>query len=143
MNFIAGISINIQNVKTTVWCVVAGVIISLFITFFNKSVIGALVRALIDSDAFSPENAKTPSELGIRKNSPVYSSLKRSESLRKIIKTADPTAAPDENTKVYIDPEQKTRAEEQYLMRPHEGLAMIIGAVVAIAIGFVISVYLH
>ena len=54
-----------------------GVFLALLFTLFQRGVIGVFIRRLIQSNSFSPDNAKTLDELGIKKNVFVFSALKR------------------------------------------------------------------
>ena len=58
-----------------------GVFLALLFTLFQRCVIGVFIRRLIQSNSFSPDNAKTLDELGIKKNVFVFSALKRRKSL--------------------------------------------------------------
>ncbi len=60
--------------------------ISCFFVVYNKRVLGGLVRAIIKAEAFSNESAKTLDELGFSQKSVIWSAVKRSTSLRRVVK---------------------------------------------------------
>ena len=51
--------INVADLKRAMWLLIGGMIIALVFIYFNKTVNGALVRSLMENDAYSPETAKT------------------------------------------------------------------------------------
>ena len=65
-----------------------GLVIASFVMFYNKNVLGALIRRLDEACALSPESAKTLDELGFSKNIFVKLSLKRGNTLRKLVAIA-------------------------------------------------------
>ena len=60
-----------------------GIVIASLSALYNRRVLGKFIRALIRSDATSPEKAKTLSELGFDKNPFVKYSLSRGYTLKK------------------------------------------------------------
>ena len=60
-----------------------GIVIASLSALYNRRVLGKFIRALIKSDATSPEKAKTLAELGFDKNPFVKYSLSRGYTLKK------------------------------------------------------------
>lgn len=58
-----------------------GVFLALLFTLFQRGVMGVFIRRLIQSNSFSPDDAKTLDELGIKKNVFIFWALKRRKSL--------------------------------------------------------------
>ena len=129
-----------EDFKTAVWCLVAGIIIAFVVIFFNKTVTGALVRALLDGGAIGEENSKTLAELGLDENTSFKNSYKRSKTIRGYVKTDKETAEIMPDTKMYIPEELKSRAEAQFALRGNELFIVIIGALISITVGVLVSV---
>lgn len=129
-----------EDFKTAVWCLVAGIIVAFVVIFFNKTVTGALVRALLDAGAIGEENAKTLAELGLDENTSFKNSYKRSKTIRGYIKTDKEVTEIAADTRMYIPEDVKARAEAQFALRGNELFIVIIGAVIAIAVGALVSI---
>ncbi|MCQ2752375.1 MAG: hypothetical protein MJ189_04700 [Coriobacteriales bacterium] len=131
-----------QDLKTLMWCVIAGICIALFVTFINKAVTGSIVKALFDNEAFDDYSAKSPKELGYLENSMAYISFKKSEIIKKIIafsyENPDATEITLE-TKLYIKLEAKKRAQEQFVLKKDEIITIFVGIFAALAIGFIVT----
>ena len=65
-----------------------GLVIASFVMFYNKNVLGALIRRLDEVGALGAESAKTLDELGFSKNIFIKLSLKRGNTLRKLVAIA-------------------------------------------------------
>ena len=65
-----------------------GLVIASFVMFYNKNVLGALIRRLDEVGALDAESAKTLDELGLSKNIFIKLSLKRGNTLRKLVAIA-------------------------------------------------------
>ena len=129
-----------EDFKTAVWCLVAGIIIAFVVIFFNKTVTGALVRALLDGGAIGEENAKTLAELGLDENTSFKNSYKRSKTIRRYVKTDKEVTEIIPHTCMYISAEHKERVEAQLALRGTELLIVIMGALIAIVVGVLVSV---
>ena len=130
--------INVADLKRAMWLLIGGMIIALVFIYFNKTVNGALVRSLMENDAYSPETAKTLAELGFEKKESVLKKLTRSESLRRIVGAVDEQV--DENARFYIREDEKKRASEQYGTSGNELILTIVGAVALVIVGLLIEI---
>ena len=65
-----------------------GLVIASLVMFYNKNVLGALIRRLDEVGALGAESAKTLDELGFSKNIFIKLSLKRGNTLRKLVAIA-------------------------------------------------------
>lgn len=72
-----------------------GLVIASLCTYYNRHVLGALVRRLDSEGCDSPENAKTLEALGFGKNILIKLSLLRGGAIRRIV-----AFAPEDNTRV-------------------------------------------
>ncbi len=84
-------NLNIDGDDTTfIRLVIIGLFIGLsvagFFGVFNKRVLGSFVRRLIEAEAFSPESAKTLEELGFAGKVTIYNAVRKSTSLRRVVK---------------------------------------------------------
>lgn len=65
-----------------------GLVIASLVMFYNKNVLGELIRRLDEVGALDAESAKTLDELGFSKNIFIKLSLKRGNTLRKLVAIA-------------------------------------------------------
>ncbi len=134
------------NLQFIVWALVLGLIISFFVTYYRRSVIGAFVRAIREADANTPGTAKTIEELGQEDNISAISAIEKSASLRRLIvvmndgevSEADPKTKRvkiDENTRFYIDKEKEDQSRSQYGDEREKLWPILVGSAVLICIG--------
>lgn len=77
------------KIETFIIFAVIGMCVACFMGSFNKGTLGQFVRDLISDECFSPESAKTLTELGYLKNTAVRSSLKRGYTLRSVVRCVE------------------------------------------------------
>ncbi len=97
-----------MTLEIIVWSMFLGVIIGAFVILYNKSILGAFVRMLLETGANSPESAKTLEETGFSKNIFVKFSLQVKSTYRKIIQ-ASPVNVRNEITGDTIPPENSKK----------------------------------
>ena len=73
------------SVPLIVIAVFLGVAIALFVTVFNKRVLGEMVRKLLSEEASSADSAKTLEELGLVNNFLLRHAVKGNVSLRRVV----------------------------------------------------------
>ncbi len=83
----------IFDLKVLIIGLYGGFVIGIILTFINTVHVGSLVRALLSEKAFSPENAYTLKELGIRKTPFIRAALKDSSFMRKVVSIGNEDAA--------------------------------------------------
>lgn len=124
---------SVETITPIVWVVFAGVCCAAFYAFYQKRIVGDLLRALIAAGADCAENAKTLSEIGYGKGVRAAFSrrvLKKGSVLRKSVEArgdetpkAETKHHPDElfvkktinpNIRYYISEENRAAAEIQY-----------------------------
>lgn len=130
------------------WMLVFGVVISWFFIYYHKRVIGNFVNALIDAGADSEENAKTLSEIGQEKNVSAVNKYSKSVTLQKLIicdaTDADPKSGRlkiDENTKFYVEEQQRDRLKSMYNPKGNSMVFMLIGAILLAIFAVVIGLF--
>ena len=138
--FLVNSNFDITDMKTVMWCIIAGVMIALVYIFYKKMISGSLIRALIDGEAFSEESAKTPLELSFSENSSAISTANRSETIKRIVSFDGEKITPE--TKIYIKEDMKKRAEAQFSLRGNEIFVIIGGATAILVIGALITALL-
>ena len=130
------------------WMLVFGVVISWFFIYYHKRVIGNFVNALIDAGADSEKNAKTLSEIGQEKNVSAVNKYSKSVTLQKLIicdaTDADPKSGRlkiDENTKFYVEEQQRDRLKSMYNPKGNSMVFMLIGAILLAIFAVVIGLF--
>ena len=125
-----------------IWSIILGIVIALFISFYNRKVIGSFFRAIVQTEALDEETAKTLDELKQKENDAVISKLERPGTYRNIVTIINPDGtevdkdskiAITEETKFYIPEEQLTHVRLQW-GESNENLLVLIGGVVGILI---------
>ena len=117
-----------------------GLIISFIIVYYQRRVLGALIRSIRYAEATDEQSAKTLSELGQENNISAITKVKKSPSLQNLItvcnaeKDAKGKLIINENTKFYIAKEKEERARKQFGDGEDSLLPIIAGSVVLIAI---------
>lgn len=77
-----------MTLEIIVWSMFLGIIIGAFVILYNKSILGAFVRKLLETKAYETESAKTLEETGFSKNLFVKFSLRIKSTYRKIIQAS-------------------------------------------------------
>ncbi len=80
-----------------------GIMLASLAILYNKRYVGGLIRRLIDAQSFDEAGAKSLSELGYRKFSPIRFSLRKGSTLRKAV---FPVGSGD-GVKYYVQEEKK------------------------------------
>ena len=135
---IGAVKINVENIKTVAWCLIAGMIVALVVSFYYKTVSGALVRRLLENGAVGEENAKTAAEIGLLPDAPQIVRYRKSETMKRVVSTV----GNGDDEKFFIAEEHEKRAAEQFGLRGNELLIIIIGTVSLITFGVLLTVIL-
>ena len=137
-NIVGALKINVENVKTVAWCLIAGMIIALVVTFYFKTVSGALVRLLLEKGAVGEKNAKTAAELGLLPDAPQIVKYRKSETMKRVVNTV----GDGDEEKFFIPEKNEKRAAEQYGLRGNELIIIIGGAAALILFGVLLTIIL-
>lgn len=118
-----------------IWGICIGIFIAYLIALYKHTVAGAPVRALLHAEAFSPETAKTLSELGFTQHHMIQFELRHDLQLQKLLKTKT-----DENGELryFIPEELKYCAELRYEKKANPVIQILFAAVLTVAIGIVV-----
>lgn len=99
------------SVRLVILGLFVGMCFATFAAVFNKKVLGDVVRKILSKQALSPETALTVEELGYQNKFIILLALKKSTSLRRVVKSREEVA-------YYQELENK---REEYLLRKQNG----------------------
>lgn len=132
------------GIQFIMWPLIFGLILSFFIIYYRRRVIGAFVRAIREAGASDEESAKTLAEIGQENNSSAISALKKSSSLRRLITICPGEEALgeelviNEKTRFYIGKEAETRSRVQYGDKEEPLWPVILGSAALILLGIIV-----
>ncbi len=113
-----------------VYGICGGIALASLYLFYQKSVPGSLVRALLKAEALSPETAKPLDDLGLRFLELLSFELHHSLALRKLVHVKES----EEGPLYYIPEELKYRAELQFEKKGSEILRLILTVLLSAAL---------
>ena len=121
-----------------------GIVVAALYSYYIHRVPGAVVRALLHAEAFSPEKAKTVAELGLLDKPLILWELTRGNSLVKYIRFVGDT--PDENgiciqspnTRYYLLEEMKYRAGVRFDKKGDGTLGLILTCAISVVLAAMI-----
>ncbi len=128
------------SVQFIIMAIAFGLIISFIFLYYQRTVIGALVRAIRYAEAKDEESAKTLKELAQENNFSAIAKLKRSATLQQMVTIVDAQTNEkgklvfNENTRFYISKAQEERSRKQYGDNKDSLIPIIIGSVVLIGV---------
>lgn len=140
------------SLNLIIFALFVGACLAGFATVYHRRTIGALVRYLLEQEAFSPENAKTLREAEQDLNFFVRMNIRKNVAFQRIICQVD-VPERDENGKkitlsdipLYINPAERLRAEEMYSAKTSEDanmwmvlLSIFVFAIVAYISSFIV-----
>lgn len=131
------------GIKFIMWPLIFGIILSFFIIYYRRRVIGAFVRAIREAGASDEESAKTLVEIGQEDNSSAISALKKSASLRRLVticpgeEGSEEELVINEKTRFYIGKDAETRSRVQYGDKEEPLWPVILGSAALILFGII------
>lgn len=131
----------ITTLNLIVWSLFIGFVIGIGVTIYNKFVLGAVVRGLIEREAFTEEGAVTASEIGCA-NIFVRFALRDSGSMRRIVcmvgdTEAEKKKAPFDTARFYIPDEQVHRAEIIYGKAGANAISVLLSVLAFLIVVFI------
>ena len=120
-----------------VYGICGGIVLAAIYTLYQKSVPGALVRALIGAGALSPETALPLSALDLRLKKLLRFEIAHNLVLQKTLLQAE---GEGEEPRYYIPPEQKYRAEGRFEQKGNGLISLLL--TVALAFGLAMLLFL-
>ncbi len=138
---------DVASATLVIWSIILGTILALFISFYNRKIIGSFFRALVKAGAVDEETAKTLDEISQSENDAIIKKLRHSQytDIVTIVNEGEEQSAVgapviNEKTKFYIDEEKLTRVRDQWGEK-NESVFVLIGGIVGIIIlGLLITV---
>lgn len=127
-----------------IWALVAGFILAFIAAYYRRLVVGSLIRAIRNAEATDPETAKTLVEIGQENNVSAIEAVRKSDSLRRLVticneesdqKSKKKGVLINENTRLYIAPEQITRSRIQFGDEKESVIPVLLGCAGAVALG--------
>lgn len=109
-------SSDVFSIRIIILGLCIGIVLALFGAVFNKRVLGDVVRRLLKKEALSPESALTLEELGYENKPLIRLAVKKSTSLRRVVKCREELEYDADQEKKRKEYEQK-RAENNKLGR--------------------------
>ena len=139
------------SLNLIIFALFVGACLAGFATVYHRRTIGTLVRYLLENEAFSPESAKTLREAEQDLNIFLRMNITRNVAFQRIVCMVDEQT--DENNKkvplsdipLYINPNERLRAEEMYSAKTSEDanmwmvlLSIFVFAIVAYISSFIV-----
>ncbi|MBQ4120844.1 MAG: hypothetical protein IJD35_02390 [Clostridia bacterium] len=128
--------IEIMTVPMIVWTVYIGIAIGVIMTYYNKSVLGKAIRALLEKEAFGEEKALTAEALGFAGNRVILNSIRRG-ALARFVHTVG-----EEEKRYYLVEDERHRAELRYSNKGTDLYVVIVSLVIFLLVAFVAARYL-
>ena len=142
---------DVLSLVLTIWSIILGIILALFISFYNRKVIGSFFRALVAAEAFDEEEAKTLGELNQLENDAVVRKLENSAMYRDIVTIIGENGEEEpKHGKIIITSETKFYSPEDNCTQvrnkwgeTNENVLVLIGGVIGmIILGVLLTIVL-
>ena len=140
---------DVLSAMLTIWSLILGIILALFISFYNRKVSGSFFRALVASEAFDSESAKTLDELNQRENDSVIRKLEKSSMFRDMVTIINEEGEEEprhsrivitEKTKFYISEDHLSKVRNQWGETSENSLVLVAGVIGMIILGVLLTV---
>ncbi len=135
----------------SIWSIILGIVLALFISFYNRKVAGSFFRSIIANEAFDEESAKTLDELRQRENDAVIRKLETSSMYRDMVVIIGENGEEEpkhgkiiitENTKFYIPEENCTQVRNRWGETNENVIVLIAGIIGMIILGILLTIVL-
>ena len=131
------IGIQVMTVSRIVWMLYFGIALGAIMIYYNKSILGKAIRALLEKEAFGEENAMTAKELGFAGNFLILNSIRRG-ALARFVHTVG-----EDEKRYYLLEDERHRAELRYSNQGTDLYVVIIALVIFLLVAFVLARYLN
>lgn len=101
------------SVRLIIFGLFIGLSLASFAAVFNKRVLGNVVRKLLAAEALSPDRAMTLEELGYENNPLIWLALKKSTSLRRVVKCREEVAYDQDMEKKRLEYDTRRKSGEK------------------------------
>ena len=119
-----------KNVQLVVWGLAIGFFLAALFSLYQRFVVGAPIRALLQLEALSPESAKTEEELGIKGGWLTHRALTKNTAVQKLVKKTE-----GEPCGYYIPEELKYRTQLRYEKKGNPFVQTVLAALLSLVIG--------
>lgn len=131
------------TVRTVILAFCVGILVAALYSFYQKQVPGAIVRAILRAEAFSPEAARTAAELGLDKNPLLRFELSHNRVLRSLLRTVEPNTAetPTDEApapRYYIPEDLRFRAEIRFDKQGSGLMSLVLTVVLTVVLGILL-----
>jgi uncharacterized membrane protein YraQ (UPF0718 family) len=135
----------------SIWSIILGIVLALFISFYNRKVAGSFFRSVIANEAFDEESAKTLDELHQRENDAVIRKLESSSMYRDIVVIIGENGEEEpkhgkititEDTKFYIPEENRAQVRNRWGETNENVIVLIAGVIGMIILGVLLTIVL-
>ena len=142
---------DVFSVVLIIWSLILGIVLALFISFYNRKVIGSFFRALVSHEAFGEDSAKNLDEIGQRENDAVLRKLEGASMYRDIVTIINEDGEEEPkhgkiiittDSKFYIPEENLTKVRNQWGETNENVLVLIAGVIGMIILGVLLTVIL-
>jgi hypothetical protein len=142
---------DVLSVVLFIWSLILGIILALFISFYNRKVSGSFFRALVANEAFDEESAKTLDEIHQRENDAVIRKLENSSMFRDVVTIIGEEGEEEpkhgkivitEKTKFYIAEEHLTQVRNQWGETSENAIVLVAGVIGMIILGVLLTIVL-
>lgn len=131
-----------SGIRFIMWPIILGVILSFFIAYYRRRILGSLVRAIREANAVDEESAKTLAELQQENNATAIAALKKRSLSRIVHRVPSDSDEIDANTRLYIPEDAATLARVQFGEEAEPIYPILIGSVALIALGLLAFIFL-
>ncbi len=122
-----------------IWAACLGIVLASLYHFYQCSVPGGVVRALLRAEALSPERAKTAEELGLASKAFALFELTSGITLRHVVHRVTPAEGDTESEeKYYIPEEEKYRAELRFSKEGNGVKGLVLTTVFCVVLAIVL-----
>ena len=129
-------TIEVMTIPMIIWAVYIGLVIGVFMSYYNKAYLGNAIRALLAKEAFGKDKAMTAEELGFSNKRLILRSIRRGV-LSRFVHTTE-----DETERYYLVEDERHRAELRYSNKGTDLYVAIISLVIFLIVAFVLARYL-
>ncbi len=127
--------IGILSSKHFLWCICGGIILACVYAYYVREVLGKLVRALIENEAFDEETALTPAEMGL--NGTIYRfALRKRSHFRDHVKTVG------KENRCYIDNDSVEKLSKKYGESDTGVTSLLLTLCAFLLVGCIIAAFL-
>ena len=138
MGYFMAADIDMITIPVLVWTVYIGVAVGIFMTYYNKAVLGRAIRALIEKEAIGKDKALSAEALGFEKNRFILNSIRRGVLSRFVHSDESEGSQP----RYYLDEEDRVRAELRYTNKGTDLYVVILSLVIFTIVAFIFARYL-